>query len=96
MTLATHTVRRAPRNRRLDPQDVPLRDLFPPSFMAENTSFATFGEMLRGRGPKGPSVEVWKAGFSSAAWDAYVRATTSFDDWAAMRRAAAANLRRRR
>ena len=95
MTLELHTPRTNAR-RPVDPRDVPLRELFPPSFMAGRTSFASFGDMLRGGGERMGAPEVWRTAFQSRAWDDYVRATTEFDGWASMRRAALADLRRRR
>lgn len=96
MTLGLHTPRTKARRHYVDPRDVPLRELFPSSFMAANTSFGSFGDMLRGCGEGMGAPEVWRNAFQSRAWDDYVRATTEFTDWASMRRAALADLRRRR
>ena len=83
------------RKRHLDPQDVPLRELFPPHFMSAHTAFASIGEMLRAVADDDPTKEAWRTAFHSPFWEEHVRKTTGFESWSAMRAAAAAQLRRR-
>lgn len=84
------------RKRHLDPQDVPLRELFPPRFMSAHTSFASIGDMLRALAADDPAREAWRAAFHTPEWEEHVRRTTGFESWSAMRAAAAAQLKRRR
>ena len=90
LTQETSPTRRRTRTRRSDPQDVPLRELFPPSFMEAHTTFASFGDMLRSGSTRDPSREAWRVAFRDPAWEEHVRRTTRFTSWREMRTAAAA------
>ncbi len=61
---------------------VPFPELFPPKFMAVNTSFATIEEML---GAKGLPGEAELEQLADDEWNRFVVETTRFDSWEEMR-----------
>ena len=62
---------------------VPISDLFPDTFMVENTGFTTIQEMLDASGFPANTSEEFSA-IPDDLWDAFVVSRTNFPSWKAM------------
>ena len=67
---------------------VPLTELFPPTFMARNTDFATIEEMFEASGFTVATPEDFAA-IPDTDWDAFIASRTRFSDWRSMQEKAA-------
>ncbi len=56
---------------------VPVRELFPPSFMAKHTKFESIDAMFETSGFKVETAE----DLGNPDWDVFVRSVTNFSDW---------------
>ncbi len=63
--------------------EVSFRELFPPGFMARNTNFTSFDDLLAESGFKVETREDF-ANIPDGEWDAFIASTTRFANWEEM------------